>query len=100
MRSKAKTTVKTTQQIVTEISEVATPGVIAALPTIRSISRTIRRQRCSTIIEKSRPKHLLYLEIPHCYQYLGPNKKFLLHDSGKSEQRFFIFMAQTNLQIL
>jgi len=100
MRSKAKTTVKSTQQIVTEISEIATPGVIAALPTIRSISRTIRRQRCSTIIEKSRPKNLLDLEIPQCYQYLGPNEKFLLHDSGQSEQRFLIFITQTSLQIL
>jgi len=58
VRKEAKKTVKTTQQIVSEMSEKVSPGVVVALPPLSNISRTIRRQRSIQFTEKSRPKSL------------------------------------------
>lgn len=73
--------------------------VLARLPNIPLITRTIQRVRGS-ISNISNPKSLLELEFDDESKKLANGDNFLLYDSGPREDRIVIFGTRKNLSIL
>jgi len=95
IKSKIKVAAQTTsehpQVILASCTEGIGGSVSAQLPLIRTLKRTIRRDRVRVNNSHPIPTSLLTLHIPHKYTRTATDENFLLFDSGPSTDRILIF---------
>lgn len=75
-------------------------AVMAKLPTVPTMKRTIRNIRIKHNSCPAIPHNRSDIEFPEIYKTTENGEPFLLYDSGKSENRILIFSTTRNLQLL
>lgn len=98
IKNAAETTSDHPQVIIASCTEGISASAAVQLPALRSMKRTIGKQRVKVKNSHPLPKSLPTLHIPELYQRTSTNENFLLFDSGPSSERILIFGTQKNIQ--
>ena len=81
------------------LTNICVLGVLCQLPSRENLSKSIRRDRRKNL--PPNPNSLDFDDLPQRYQRTLAEEKFLIFDSGKSEDsRVIVFATQRNLQLL
>ena len=91
MKSRARESLETPQQIISKEIECADQGVASNLPTIRHLKRNLRCQRQRSQMSIPLPISTQDLNIPDEFKVTKKNEQFLLYDSGSEGSRLLIF---------
>lgn len=79
---------------------VTEPSVAAVLPTVNSMTQTVRRTRNKNEMHPVNPRNLIELELADEYKTTFKGEEFLLFDSGPAMNRLLIFGTSSNLKFL
>jgi hypothetical protein len=99
LKNAALSTQNTTTRILAD-SLILNPSVSSKLPKLKSLKRTIQRQREISNKAPGNPENLRELIIPLEFTLTLKNEEFLLFDSGPSDNRILIFSTKFNLNQL
>jgi hypothetical protein len=99
IKNTAVSTQNTTARILAD-SLILSPSVSSKLPKLKSLKRTIQRQRQILNKAPENPENLQELIIPQEFTITLKNEEFLLFDSGPSDNRILIFSTKFNLNQL
>lgn len=101
MTEAARTTPSTNHNIIASFSQNMSAPVAAALPSIETMKRRMRRARSQVQNALPIPNTLRELHIPEELKNLPNGDLFVLYDSGEEDaDRFIIFGTQRGLQLL
>ena len=100
IKRKAIDSQDSSHQIVGESLQTISEGVVAKLPKLDSLKRSIQRQRVRHLAAPVQPATLEHLNLPEEYKKTSKGEQFLLYDSGSDTQRNLIFGTQSNLEML
>lgn len=90
----------TSHQIIAEATANVSTAVTGKLPSISTIKRSVQRARQRENGFLPTPPSLTQLEIPEQFRFTVKGERFLLFDSGPSDDRIFIFSTTRNLELL
>lgn len=99
MKKRARRSNENAMNIVADAVEGVSSPVVAALPNVPSLVRTVQRTRVQHNPQLIEPQHREDLVIPPSFTVTKKNKEFLLYNDG-GKKRILIFTTTKNLEFL
>ena len=100
MNNAAKTTARSTHDIVADGLSTLSNHAISSLPNLQNLERTVQRIRQRHQNPLALPVDRTSLVIPPQYMKTNRNRAFLQFDSGSVDQRILIFSTKKHLRML
>lgn len=100
IRTSAKTTNDTPQNIISEVTLGCSQAAAPKLPRIDTMKRSIRRIRQQQMSGPALPNHRQEIEFQEEFTKTFNGEDFLLYDSGPEGNHILIFSTRRNLQLL